>query len=231
MPSANSIQSKTGNQSGYVTTPLNVALDNPVTAGNFIALCIINNGGSASPTDSQGNTYIKVEEGTTGGGAVSSLWYAYNVNGGATTVTVDMGASYTDTVIIIQEFDGVLSTADPLDVSEGTQEVGFASSHTSGNTATPSEDYQLVIGIYNCTNSAATISITGGSSLGGLLQDNGGDVYAKVSMAHFVMSTAAVQNAAFTTSTTTNGFCAVATFKLTPVAGGSATLMMMGVGA
>lgn len=93
-----------------------------VTAGNFI--CVFVGGyagseGSLVVTDNLGNTYTRVTKIThTGDNLDLYCYYAYNIAGGACTVTMS-GDSYGLQALIIMEFSGVRTAADPLDVYGG----------------------------------------------------------------------------------------------------------------
>jgi hypothetical protein len=72
-----------------------------------------------SVTDNKGNTYKKISGPTNWNGVNyrAELWYAYNITGGALTVTAKLsGAPTTFSQIYISEYSGIV-TFDPLDQS------------------------------------------------------------------------------------------------------------------
>lgn len=101
------------------------AFGSNVTAGNLIVVFIshlIAAAGTFTVTDGLGNTYVEAvrsaSAGTFGLSCKCSIWYAYNISGGACTVTVSNAEFELRSVIAHEYHSDVASfTADPLDVT------------------------------------------------------------------------------------------------------------------
>jgi IPT/TIG domain len=121
-------------------TTLSATFKVPQTAGN-LNIVAIGWGDTTSlvkiVTDSSGNTYSPAGGTTTGSGLRQAIYYARNIAGGSTTVTVtfNQAAAYPDLRIL--EYSG-LDTSNPLDVTAvgtgtGTVAVSGAATTTSAN--------------------------------------------------------------------------------------------------
>ena len=125
-----------------------------------------------SVTDTLSNTYTNLPNAS--GYSNTSLtprmemWYAYNVRGGATTITVTESASGTSSKIMYaHEFGGVQSLSDPLDVQKfGT---GSSASPTTGASSTTAVASELVV--VGCGDAGSGTSITVGAGYKGFLSD------------------------------------------------------------
>lgn len=85
-----------------------------------------------SVTDNKGNTYARISGPTNWNGVNyrAELWYAYNITGGALTVTAKLsGAPTTFSQIYISEYSGIV-TFDPLD--QNSVAIGNAAAVSSG---------------------------------------------------------------------------------------------------
>lgn len=111
-------------------------------------------------TDNAGNTYKKINGKTNWNGAnyAADLWYAYNITGGATTITATLSANPTTFFqIYITEFSGIASSIDPLD--QNSVATGNSTAINSGSKTTVYNNemvYGAAIG--------ATASISAGGS-------------------------------------------------------------------
>jgi hypothetical protein len=105
-------------------------------------------------TDNAGNTYYLASGGSGvnfQGGAVQ-IWYAYNSLSGATSVTVSINSSHL--VVSVQEFSGVLSTSDPLDIAVFNSEDsnGCHVPPHNGPILTPSTTSELLVSFVESFN-------------------------------------------------------------------------------
>lgn len=119
-----------------------------LTAGNLIVVVGMGSGSDtvSSITDNGGtpNTYVQVTSARgleAAGGRWCDIWYAKNSNGGATTVTLTVGATNTNRkIIMVWEVSGI-DTTSPLDgngthVNDGaatTTPLGAAITTTNAN--------------------------------------------------------------------------------------------------
>lgn len=208
------VQSKASVSTGY-TASRAVTFDSNVTAGSLIVV-VVRADDPITVTDNNSNTYTQIAAAVANYGGEGAMWYAYNANAGATTVTASSTPGSSDFSVVVKEFSGVLATADPLDVSAFTDQTGYTSAHSAGPTATPSEDNQLVVACVTGDSSAAVY--TGSGGIGNVTSASGNDAYSGAAMGHKDMVVASAQSGAFSSVPTyTNGFVAVAVFKLIPV--------------
>lgn len=128
------------------TATPNVAFTSNTTAGNAIIAHIAWTAGSGtitSVTDSQGNTYVLLGILSQGQGRSSAIYAAFNVAGGACTVTGHLSASQPSAKVSVAEFSGVSR------VSEATSQNSAAAttSPTSGSVITANSN-DLLIAVY-----------------------------------------------------------------------------------
>lgn len=130
------------------------------TAGNLIVVCVgffKYLAGTASVSDSQGNTYTRANQQATGS-TEADMWFAPNCNGGANTITISNTSTNVDFDVIIAEYSGA-DTISPLDAASGA---------TSGSSATLSIGSSaglLVVYAYNSNNNTATLTPSPSSGL------------------------------------------------------------------
>jgi len=137
---------------------LSATLPAPVTAGNLIVVSVSGwpNLPAATPvTDSLGNSYSIAGTVLVSQGAYSAIYYARNVTGGSTTVTVRTISTGGQISMAVAEFSGV-DTAAPLDKVAGT--VGSGTAPASG-IMIPGQAGDLVIG--SGTHNGNTITSAG----------------------------------------------------------------------
>ena len=101
-------------------SPIGVSFGSNVTSGNLIVVAVsadVDTSTVSSISDTLGNTYARIQQGLRGpDNAVSAeLWYAKNVAGGATSVTVTMTGTNAH-FVSINEISG-LDQTNPLDQS------------------------------------------------------------------------------------------------------------------
>lgn len=150
------------------TTAKTVALAFPgaTTTHNLIVVHLDwdNQGADVSSlTDNVGNTYKKINGKTNWNGAnyAADLWYAYNIAGGATTITATLSTNPTSFFqIYITEFSGIASSIDPLD--QNSVATGNAAAINSGAKTTVYNN-EMVYGA--AIGATASISATGSFTL------------------------------------------------------------------
>lgn len=203
-------QKKSSNSGGYETS-FGLAFDTNVTAGSLL-VAVGRGSDTITISDNNSNTWTQISAAVANYGGVGAMWYAYNANAGATTITIDTGSTYSDLCLSIAEFSGIVSASDPLDVSTFVDETGYLVTHPTGTTSVPSQDNQLVVGGFTGDDHNAVV--TAGGGLSNVTTAQGTD-YAVVAMAHKRMTTAAAQSGSFDTTypSYTNGYVSIATFK------------------
>jgi glucose/arabinose dehydrogenase/PKD repeat protein len=139
-------------------TTNSLAFNSANTAGNLIVVYAIwSNTGSATVSDSRGNSYATAAARTTWSGTSSvQVFYARNVAAGANTVTVTHATAVNSySVIYIHEYSGI-DKVDPVDVTRSAN--GTGSTMNSGSlTTTNAADLLFAAG-------ASSASITAGSA-------------------------------------------------------------------
>jgi chitodextrinase len=117
------------------------------TAGNLIiAYLVWDNSGSASISDSRGNTYSSAIGPTkySGDRANAQIFYASNIAGGTNTVTATFSTTITACgILYIHEYSGVKQTSPVDSVVSAT---GWSSSMNSGNLSTSNANDLLFAG-------------------------------------------------------------------------------------
>jgi hypothetical protein len=150
---ASFVQAAASAASGTATT-LSLAFPSNTRAGDLllVAFDYTSNATPTSVTDSQGNVFTEVgSQLSTPGGALSRVYYARNIKGGADTVTVTLSASSSYLELYLNEYSGI-NTTNPIDAELGAS--GSAGAVSSGNvTTTAAGDiiYGYCVGDWACT--------------------------------------------------------------------------------
>lgn len=143
------------------------------TGGHLAVVVIVMNTAAntvLSVVDTFGNVYANIPAASgysnTSVAPRLEMWYAYNVRGGATTVTVTESAGGASSKIMyVREFGGVASLTDPLDKSKfGT---GSSVSPSTGASSATADQPQLVV--VGCGDAGSGTSITVGTGFTGFL--------------------------------------------------------------
>ena len=119
-------------------TPSSLSLSFPANtlAGDLllVAFDYDTNVTPSSVTDSQGNVFTPVgNQLSSPGGALSQVYYAKNIKGGADTVTVTLSANSSYIELYLTEYSGIDAT-NPIDAQAGAS--GSAGAVSSGNATT-----------------------------------------------------------------------------------------------
>jgi hypothetical protein len=106
----------------------------------------------SSVTDSQGNAFTSVRSPlTTPAGAVSNVYYAKNIKGGADTVTVTLSATSSYLEVYLSEYSGINPTS-PIDAEAGASgTAGAVSSGAATTTVTGDIIYGFCVADWACT--------------------------------------------------------------------------------
>lgn len=145
-------------------TTIAVTYGSGPTNGNFL-VAVISTKRTSSPVTSitqTGATWVLAisKTGTTlGANNTTDIWYAENVSGAATTVTVNLGGS-TNASCVFAEYSG-LATASTLDQTASDADDYGTRNNGSGTTATTSQASELWIGGIT-DNTGSTWTSTGG---------------------------------------------------------------------
>jgi len=196
----------------YVNSYTVAAGANNVTAGNMLIACITA-GSQDSPviSDNAGNTWGRIASSTNlTAGRKTDLWFAQNVAGASTTLTVQFEPSkFADSAIIIREYSGLL-TSGALDKIASSSSSG--TTHTTATATTTAQASELLIG---CGGSAGIASPTfgAGAGYGNLIEKKGSDAFTYCAMEDRIVSATGEYNASFTTGTSADAETIMATFR------------------
>ncbi len=134
------VQTKTLYQTSTATT-ISLPFSAASTTGNLIVVHLDWDGQTRSitaVTDNKGNSYARINGPTNWNGVNyrAELWYAYNITGGGTAITVTAklsGAPTSFSQIYISEYSGVITT-NPLD--QNSVAIGNSAAVSSGSKTT-----------------------------------------------------------------------------------------------
>lgn len=207
------VQQARGNNTS--TTDLALTLPVAATNGNTIVVAINGNNNPAvvtGVTDSAGNTYNKITaaSGATGGTHNSTLlvYYAYNIAGSPTSVTVQKGGGSAAIEVLVREYAG-LTTSDPLDTS--TSSASSGTSVSTGTTATLSQAAELVVA-FEADDAGTSQVASVGSGYGNL--DFVTAAAGQIAVEDKVVNATTAVSGAFTLFTSTDNIGSIATFKI-----------------
>src|SRR5574337_80952 len=190
------------------------------TAGNMMAVLASNDGARTfTVSDNNSNTWSQAVHSSTGNPSkeVADIWYAANINGGSTTVTITASGT-TVIVAVVLEYSGML-TASPLDKTATHINTTITTSHASGTTATTSQANELLLGLMSENTGSTSESITDpGSTTNRLLETNGSSFNGVAGVERIVAATGAYSFTWTTGDSVADASC-IATFK----ASGSST--------
>lgn len=129
------VQSTTATAVG--STTVGVTWGASPTNGNFLVCVIGTTGGSANRVSSiseTGATWVKAVQSDNAGGVSCDIWYALNVSGASTSVTVNLAASLNAAVCFV-EYSGI-ATSGALDQTASDQDDYSNRTPSTGTTAT-----------------------------------------------------------------------------------------------
>lgn len=222
----------TGVEHGTVTSG-NLAFGSNVTAGGLLinVMRCSTQGRTHTTTDSLGNTWAQIFlVAAPGGQGDLSMHYAYNITGGACTVTSAISGGAAILRSVQSEYSGI-STATPLDKSASSSGNGTALDSTA--TATTTQANELLVGAFIVgANGAVTAGTSFTIPTGGIIPSGAG---IRCGTEYQVVSATGTYSATATDASTVNWAMGIATFK-EPAGGATATMrvprmMTLGVGA
>jgi hypothetical protein len=134
-------------------TTLSLAFPSSTRAGDLLLVAFDYDSSvtPASVTDSQGAVFTAVgNQLSTPGGALSRVYYAKNIKGGADTVTVTLSASSSYLELYLSEYSGI-NTTNPIDTEVGASgNAGTVSSGSVATTATGDIIYGYCVADWSC---------------------------------------------------------------------------------
>ena len=184
-----------------------------VTAGNLLVAVLNVDLGGAVSSISGGGTWTQAKTQIWNFDQSIDIWSCPNATGGATTVTATLTGS-PNAALIIAEYSGVL-TSSPLDkTASNTSGNGVNSSPAdSGQTATTTQNYELLIGAavaFQVATQSEANSFTLRDSV------NQTTITIILSLQDMTVGTTGQYQVQVSLSPTTQWGAAIATFKLSP---------------
>lgn len=226
------VQGTSGTQHGVsIASVTSTNFASSVVAGHLLVALVASAAGASgdvsSVTDTAGNTYTKILEFTTLNLDIT-VWIVWNCIGGASfNVTGHVGAVGTnDASIVVQEFSGVMRSANPFDKSKSA--TGTSTSPNSGATATTTQATELIVGVL--AHESTTTTIVTGSGYSALTTASLANCSAALESQ--VVAVTGAQTATFGLTASRPWGCGVVTIKDSagdPKTKGG-TLMLMGIG-
>jgi hypothetical protein len=209
------VQYTTGNTgSGARTTITMTALSTAPVNGNTLIAIISTRGTSANRVSSilqTGVTWSFVTQAANTSGTTTEIWYAPNVSGAGTAITINLASLRAAAVIV--EYSGILQVSPQDQVANNTGSVTPAS---TGTTATTTQANELWIGGIGLVSSGYTLgtatnaftTITNAASTNTTATSN-----AKVYALERIATTTGTASTGGTISTSSQWSGAIATFK------------------
>jgi len=151
--SASFVQATASAAQGTPTT-LSLAFPSNTQAGDLLLVAFDYTSNTAPPSvaDSQGDVFTEVgSQLSSPGGALSRVYYAKNIKGGADTVTVVLSASSSYLELYLSEYSGISATS-PIDAQAGASgSAGAVSSGSATTTAAGDIIYGYCVADWTCT--------------------------------------------------------------------------------
>jgi hypothetical protein len=149
------VQSTTGSTAGSAASSFGVTVSAPAN-GNTLVAVISTRGISSNRVSSisqTGATWTKASEAVNASGETTEIWYAPNISGAGTTVTINLAASLFASAVVA-EYTGILS-ASPVDKT--ATDTGTSTTPDTGTTATTTQGAELWLGGTGLPNSSYTL--------------------------------------------------------------------------
>lgn len=155
------VQSATGNTGSSVAATISVTMSTAPVNGNSLIAVISTRSTTANTVNSitqTGATWTRVTQATNANGTTTEIWFAPNVSGSATAITINQ-SSFRSVAVVI-EYNGIL-TASALDKTANTTDNSTTAS--TGTTPTTSQANELLIGGIGLVSSTYTLGTIIGS--------------------------------------------------------------------
>jgi hypothetical protein len=210
------VQSATGSVGASAATSFNVTLAAPQNGNTLIAV-IATRGTSTNRVSSitqTGATWTRASQAANANGITTEIWYAPNVSGAGTTVTINQASLLSAAVVM--EYSGVLSASSLDQTASAVNGGGNTTAAVTGTTATTTQANELWIGSIGLTSSGFNLtaplnsftSVANSASSNGTATSN-----ARVYALERLTNTTAVASSGGTISSSSQFAGAIATFK------------------
>jgi hypothetical protein len=177
------------------------------TGADFLVVCLSDQDGSTTITDSKGNTW-HLAVGPTGSGPKNSIFYAWNA-------TVGTGHTFTATgskfqAVSVMAFSGSQTGSDPKDQTNSATAAGASSLQTGS--ITPGSNNELIISGASQNSSSNTLAVDSSLTIRDQGLQVGGQHYGYAG-AYLIQGTAAAINPTWTAASTNITGLTIASFK------------------
>ena len=210
------VQSATGNTGSSSASSFNVSLAAPPATGNTLVAIISTRGTSASRITGitqTGVVWSRAAQAANTNGTTTEIWYAMNVSGAATSLTISQASSLRSAAVVI-EYAGILA-AYALDQTANA--TGSSAAAATGTTATTSQANEVWVGGIGFISSSPTLgsilngfaTVTSAQSTRSSSPSSNAKVYALEQIVNLTAST----STGGTLSTSAQWSGALATFK------------------
>lgn len=219
------VQTVPGNGGGYVNSHTKSITP---TAGNMLTVCLaVGAADTITVTDSKSNTWVADKTQTLTSQRQAQVWRAYNVAGGATTITFQANAGqFPDSAVIIDEWSG-LQTSLALDQIGGAN-TSAGTTYTASFAGATTQADEVLIGALACDSNAP--SFTGDASWTGLLTQAGFDLFTSVTRQYRIVSATGSYSWTLTNGASRQASQALASYKAVVTATTTKRLAALGVG-
>lgn len=220
------LQTKTGLNTTFASSVASTAFANALTNGSIILVAwegdAVAANGASTPTDTAGNTYVRVFSKAVAATFDLEIWYALNTHTTASNVvTITDNGGGVDSIIIVEEWSGNVSSS-PTDGSSSNS--GSLSPLTAGAfTTTHSNDLIWVAGV-EAVNAS---DLTAGAGYTNLTQAN--TAFSNLGICSQVGPIASY-NGTFTSTVGVSWACGAVAIKDTAGALSVHNLTLLGVG-
>ncbi len=155
------VQSATGNTGSSAAATISVTMSTAPVNGNSLIAVISTRSTTANTVTSitqTGATWTRATQATNANGTTTEIWFAPNVSGAATAITINQSSFRSAAVVI--EYNGIL-TASALDKTANT--TGNSTTASTGTTSTTTQANELLIGGVGLVSSSYTLGTISGS--------------------------------------------------------------------
>ena len=208
------VQSASGNTGTNTAATISVTMTRAPSNGNTLVAVITTRGtstGRVTSISQPGATWSLAAQAANTGGSTTEIWYAPNISGAATAITINQATLRS--AVVVMEYSGVLAVS-PLDQAAGTTGSGTAAA--SGTITATAHADELWIGGIGLVRATYTLSsylnsfnfVASAQTTSGTASSN-----AKIYALEKVVSAAAIAATGGTISTSSNWSGAIATFK------------------
>ncbi|MBE0540497.1 MAG: DUF4082 domain-containing protein [Verrucomicrobia bacterium] len=172
------VNSATGSSGDDQVTSFDLTV--PVATGGNTLIAVISTRGASEDRvtgiTQTGAVWTRAAQSVNADGTTAEIWYAPNVSGAATGITVNLATSLRAAAVVL-EYSGVLS-ADPVDQTAGN--TGSGNTATTGATAMTTQPNELWVGGVGLVSSSISLSspqnsftaVAAAASTSGLAENN-----------------------------------------------------------